>query len=53
MLSVMSGQTTSAEAAGKYGVPEEEVDTWKRQFLDGDWFAWFMQGGEGGFPFCP
>ncbi|UUN28275.1 DUF1153 domain-containing protein [Streptomyces sp. FIT100] len=39
VLVVVYGDTTSAEVAKKYKVPEKEVDTWKRQVLDGDWFA--------------
>ncbi|GAA1007161.1 MULTISPECIES: helix-turn-helix domain-containing protein [Streptomyces] len=56
VMSVMSGHTTRAEAAKKYEVPEGEIDTWKRQFLNGDWFALFGgnkgQNGKGDFPFC-
>lgn len=56
VMSVMSGHTTRAEAAKKYEIPEDEIDTWKRQFLDGDWFALFGENngenGEDAFPFC-
>ncbi|MFI8952935.1 hypothetical protein ACIGO6_41645, partial [Streptomyces sp. NPDC053750] len=41
VLAVLSGHITSAGAAEKYEVPHEEIDTWKRQFLDGDWLALF------------
>ncbi|RZB13639.1 helix-turn-helix domain-containing protein [Streptomyces sp. F001] len=52
VMSVMSGHTTSAEAAEKYEVSEDEIDDWKRQFLDGDWGKLFGENGEGTFPFC-
>ncbi|MCX4511100.1 hypothetical protein OHA27_12435 [Streptomyces sp. NBC_01619] len=42
VLAVLSGETTRAEVAEKYHVPEAEVDTWKRQFLNDDaWSAVF------------
>ncbi|GAA0912545.1 helix-turn-helix domain-containing protein [Streptomyces thermoalcalitolerans] len=59
VMSVMSGHTTRAEAAKKYEVSENEIDTWKRQFLNGDWFTLFGENngengenGEDAFPFC-
>ncbi|MFH8801294.1 hypothetical protein ACH4F6_17115 [Streptomyces sp. NPDC017936] len=52
VMSVMSGQTTSARAAEKYEVSVDDIDTWKQQFLDGDWFALFGGNGQDAFPFC-
>ncbi|MFC9916381.1 helix-turn-helix domain-containing protein [Streptomyces sp. NPDC127197] len=51
VMSVISGHTTSAEAAEKYDVSEDEIDDWKRQFLDGDWLKLLDENGEGTFPF--
>ncbi|MFE3492975.1 hypothetical protein ACFXOS_07665 [Streptomyces sp. NPDC059175] len=39
VLIVLSGDTTVADVAEKYRVPESEVETWQRQFLGGDWPA--------------
>lgn len=39
VMAVLSGDRTSAEVAEKYEVPEGQIETWKRQFLGGDWPA--------------
>ncbi|MGI5404947.1 hypothetical protein ACQEVG_36905 [Streptomyces sp. CA-135486] len=39
VMVVLHGPTTSAEAARKYKMPAHEIDTWKRQYLAGDWAA--------------
>ncbi|CAM5700263.1 helix-turn-helix domain-containing protein [Streptomyces griseomycini] len=61
VMAVMSGHTTSAQAAEKYDIPQDEIDTWKRQFLDGDWLTLLAEhsgedsggNGRGTFPFSP
>ncbi|MFD4242362.1 hypothetical protein ACFWP3_12310 [Streptomyces sp. NPDC058525] len=30
---------TKEKISKKYDIPEEQLDTWKRQYVDGDWFA--------------
>ncbi|MEU9012744.1 DUF1153 domain-containing protein [Streptomyces sp. NPDC048479] len=39
VMVVLHGPTTSAEAAKKYTMSAHEIDTWKRQYLAGDWTA--------------
>jgi hypothetical protein len=39
VLTVESGQAKKAEVAKKYKISEKEIDTWDKQFRDGDWAA--------------
>ncbi|WP_406470121.1 transposase [Streptomyces sp. NBC_01615] len=39
VMAVESGQAKKAEVAKKYKVSEKEIDTWVKQFRDGDWAA--------------
>ncbi|MEU2157349.1 hypothetical protein ABZ532_20420 [Streptomyces sp. NPDC019396] len=39
VMVVLYGDVTSAEVAGKYKIPEKDVDAWKQQALDGDWLS--------------
>ncbi|MFF0067080.1 DUF1153 domain-containing protein [Streptomyces sp. NPDC005279] len=39
VMVVLHGPTTNAEAAKKYKMSAHEIDTWKRQYLAGDWAA--------------
>ncbi|MGW0409788.1 DUF1153 domain-containing protein [Streptomyces collinus] len=44
VLTVTSGHATKADVAKKYRIPEKEVDTWQRQFQDGDWLGLLDDG---------
>jgi transposase len=35
VLSVLSGESTQAEAARRHGISETSIGKWKQQFLDG------------------
>ncbi|MGW1895670.1 transposase [Streptomyces sp. NPDC002004] len=39
VLAVMSGHVTRAEVADRYKIPAAEVDDWRQEFLDGDWYG--------------
>ncbi|MFC7267260.1 DUF1153 domain-containing protein [Streptomyces lutosisoli] len=39
VMTVESGQAKKADVAKKYKVSEKEIDTWAKQFRDGDWVA--------------
>ncbi|MER6385937.1 hypothetical protein [Streptomyces sp. NPDC001250] len=41
-LTVLTGRVTQADAAKKYKISEQEISTWERQLLNGDWLA-FLQ----------
>jgi transposase len=47
VLSIVSGELTSSEAARRAKVSETTIGNWKRQFLDGG-AAWVEAGGRAG-----